>query len=181
MSTLPSKQTAVIAGPDREFMVTHDMPLITLDPDTILVKTIAVALNPVDTKLFGDFVSPGVTFGFDVAGVIVAIGSAVKKDLKIGERVCGSAAGMDRERPSGGAFVEYAALLGDMCLRIPDSMSFEEASTLGTAINSSALAIFLSSKLPWELLEKPAEKAQPVLVYGGSTAVGTMTIQMLKL
>lgn len=178
---LPATQTAVIAGPDREFLVAHDIPLVKLEPVTVLVKTHAVALNPVDTKLSGDFVTPGVTFGFDVAGVVVAIGSAVTKNIKIGDRVCGSAGGMDKEHPSGGAFAEYTALLGDMCMKIPDDMSFEDAATIGTALNSAALALFWSLKLPWTLVGNPTEKPFPVLVYGGSTSVGTMAIQLLKL
>jgi len=180
VTTIPEKQTAVIAGPDREFMVTHDHPVTDIIPESIIIKVIAVALNPVDTKLSGDFVVPGVTFGFDAAGIVLKIGSNVKKNLKIGDRVCGAAGGMDWERPAGGAFVEYAGLIGDMCFVIPDSVSFEDASTFGTAINTAALAIFFSNKISPELLRTPAEKGFPVLVYGGSTAVGTTTIQLLK-
>ncbi|THY86247.1 putative alcohol dehydrogenase [Aureobasidium pullulans] len=177
---IPLTQKAIIAGPDRNFTVVHDAPVIDLAPNAILVKVHAVALNPVDTKLTGDFVTPGAIFGFDCAGTVVAVGSAVRKRWVIGERVCGSACGMDPERPSGGAFAEYTALPGELALRIPDYMSFEDAATLPTALNTTVLAVFWSMNIPMSLIDKPAEKSFPILVYGGSTSVGTMVIQMLK-
>lgn len=177
---IPQTQKAIVAGPDRNFTTVHDQPVTDLDANAILIKVHAVALNLVDTKLTGDFVTPGAIFGFDCAGTVVAVGSAVRKHWTIGERVCGSACGMDPERPSGGAFAEYTLLPGELALRIPDYMSFETATTLPTAINTTVLAIFWSMNIPMSLIDKPAEKSFPILVYGGSTSVGTMVIQILK-
>jgi NADPH:quinone reductase-like Zn-dependent oxidoreductase len=181
LPVLPKTQSAVVANDDREFCVIHDLPVIECEDDMIVVKTAAVALNPVDTKLHDQMVTPGVSFGFDCAGTVVAIGSKVKRDVKIGDRLCGAAAGMDETRPAGGAFTEYAAMAGDLTMRIPDEMSFEDACTVGTALNSAAMVLFYSFGLPWSLVEKPSEKAFPVLVYGGSSAVGTMAIQLLRM
>ena len=177
---IPQTQKAIVAGPDKNFTIVHDQPVTHLEPNAILIKVHAVALNPVDTKLTGDFVTQGAIFGFDCAGTVVAVGSAVRKRWAIGERVCGSACGMDPERPSGGAFAEYTLLPGELALRIPDYMSFETATTLPTAINTTVLAVFWSMKIPMSLIDKPAEKSFPILVYGGSTSVGTMVIQLLK-
>lgn len=178
---LPKTQTAVVGSEDREFCIVHDLPVIECEDDMVIIKTHAVALNPVDTKLHDDMVTPGVSFGFDCAGTIVAVGSKVKREIHIGDRVCGAACGMDKTRASGGAFTEYAALGGDLLLKIPDNMSFEDACTMGTALNSTAMVLFHSFGLPWTLVEKPSEKAFPVLVYGGSSAVGTMAIQILRM
>ena len=178
---LPSTQTALIAGPNGEFIISHDVPVIDLEPDAVIIRTAAVALNPVDTKMLGDFVVPGAIFGFDCAGTVVAVGSAVKKDLKIGDRVCGSADGMSRSRPLGGAFAQYVSLPGDLAVKIPDDLSFEAAAAYGTALASTCMALFYSLKIPTKFLEKPAETPFPVLVYGGSTSTGTMAIQLLKM
>jgi NADPH:quinone reductase-like Zn-dependent oxidoreductase len=180
-ASLPKTQKAIIAGEDRQPKVVFDQPVLPLAPNAIIIKVHAVALNPVDTKLSGPFVTPGVIFGFDCSGTVVAVGSDVKKNWQIGDRALGSACGMDPTQPSGGAFTEYTALPGDMALRIPDSMSFEDAATLPTAINTSVLALFWSMKIPMSLIDTPAEKPFPVLVYGGSTSVGGMAIQILKL
>ena len=177
---LPSTQTAVVAGPTGEFVISHDVPVVELEPDAVIIKTAAVALNPADTKMVGDFVVPGAIFGFDCAGTIVAVGSAVKKDLVIGDRVCGSADGMSRLRPLGGGFAQYASLPGDMALKIPDNVTSEAAAAYGTALASAGMALFYSLKIPAKLLEEPAKVPFPVLVYGGSTSTGTMAIQLLK-
>ena len=177
---LPSTQTAIVAGPAGEFVISHDVPVIDLEPDAVIIKTVVVALNPADTKMVGDFVVPGAIFGFDCAGTVVAVGSAVKKDLAIGDRVCGSADGMSRLRPLGGGFAQYVSLPGDMALKIPNNVTSEAAAAYGTALASAGIALFYSLKIPAKLLEEPAKVPFPVLVYGGSTSTGTMAIQLLK-
>lgn len=177
--TIPPTQRAIIAGQDGDFKISNDVLVAELEPHLILIKNVAVALNPVDTKLVGDFVRPGVMFGFDCAGFVVAVGSAVERDIKPGDRVCGSADGMNHNRPSGGAFAEYVTLHSQLALKIPESLSFEAAAALGTAIASSAMALFWSLQIPASLTTTP-EEALHVLVYGGSSSTGTMVIQLIK-
>lgn len=82
--------------------------------------------------------------------------------------------------PRVGAYAEYVGGTDVGVLKIPDYMSFEEAATLGTGIGTAGLALFHSLKIPgWPT--KPASEAQTVLVWGGSTATGTLVIQLLKL
>ncbi|EEA21216.1 hypothetical protein TMatcc_009383 [Talaromyces marneffei ATCC 18224] len=180
---IPRHQTAIIADPSGNFAVSDSTNVPNLEPDEILIKTSAVALNPVDTKLVGGFVTPGCVFGFDCAGVVVAIGSDVHKDLKVGDRVCGSASGMNKEKPLGGAFAEYVKLVGDLTFKVPDNMSMESAAALGTAIASACMVLFWSLGWPVDLLDgkKPEEPLPPVLVYGGSTTTGTMMLQLLHI
>lgn len=180
-STLPTTQTAVIAGPSGDYFVSDNCPVIGVEDETIIIKTGAVALNPVDTKMLGDFITPGAIFGFDCAGTIVAIGSKVTADIKVGDRVCGSADGMSGQRPLGGAFAQYVSLPGALALKIPDAMTFEEAAALGTGLASAGMALFYSLGLDPKLLEKPTTEPFPVLVYGGASATGTMAIQLLTL
>lgn len=178
--SIPKTQKAIIAGDNLDFLISSNVPVASLEPDLILIKTVAIGLNPVDTKLIGEgFVTPGVTYGFDCAGTIVAIGANVKRDFKIGDRVCGSADGMNAARPSGGAFAEYVTLHAKLALKIPDALSFQEASSLGTAIASGAMALFWSLKIPASL-SSPPEEPLHILVYGGSSSTGTMAIQLIK-
>jgi NADPH:quinone reductase-like Zn-dependent oxidoreductase len=63
--------------------------------------------------------------------------------------------------------------------KIPENMSFEEAATFGVGITTVAQTLYMTFKLP--LPAKPAEKPFPILIYGGSTATGTIAIQYAKL
>ncbi|KAK6062548.1 zinc-binding dehydrogenase family [Seiridium cupressi] len=190
--TIPKTQTAIIAGATGEFEVSTSMPVPELGSEEILVKSQAVALNPVDTKLVGDFITPGCIFGFDCAGIIVAIGEGVKKDFKIGDRVCGCASGMNKEKPLAGAFAEYIKFPGDLTLKVPDNMSIEEAAAMGTAIASASMVLFWSLGMPLGILDAVSQTQQDApqhektplptfLVYGGSTSTGTMMLQLLRL
>lgn len=78
-----------------------------------------------------------------------------------------------------GAFAEHIAAKGDLQLKIPDYMSFEEAATLGAGMITVGKGLYESLDLPWP--DDPPMKSFPVLVYGGSTATGTLAIQFAKL
>jgi len=82
--------------------------------------------------------------------------------------------------PCVGAFAEYVGATDVVLMKIPDHISFEAAASLGTGLGTVGLALFHSLKVPG-YPTKPATEATTVLVYGGSTASGTIAIQLLKL
>lgn len=90
---------------------------------------------------------------------------------------------MNRFKPQGGGFAEYALLDNVLALKIPDHMSFEEAATLGTALASALMTLFWALKWPISIMDQDKRDDTPrvpVLVYGGSTSTGTMMLQFLK-
>ena len=64
-------------------------------------------------------------------------------------------------------------------IKIPDSLSFEDAATLGVGLSTTAQALYQDLKLP--LPTSPATEKTYLLIYGGSTATGTLAIQFAKL
>lgn len=100
--------------------------------------------------------------------------------VKLGDRVCGAADGMEPLRPQSGAFAEYVSIDGTMVLQMADDMSYQVGAGMPLRIATSVMAIFHSLGLPLELLKKPAEKPFDILVYGGATSTGTCAIQILK-
>jgi NADPH:quinone reductase-like Zn-dependent oxidoreductase len=81
-----------------------------------------------------------------------------------------------------GTFAEYIVVKGDIAMRIPPNISFEDASSLGGGIATVALALYryLELSIPTLPIEKKSD-GRPILIYGGSTATGTLAIQFAKL
>lgn len=192
--SLPQRQTAVVAEGSGKLTIKHDIPISPLADDMVIVKTTAVAINPADAKMLDYSPAVGAIHGYDFAGIVVALGAdaLAAGRLSVGDRVAGLVHGMNKLKPDVGAFAEYVGAYGDLLLKIPDHMSFEEAATLGTGTATAALGLFHELRVPAsleqlqdhqsvkdEVLEAPEDK-EFVLVAGGSTATGTRALQLLK-
>ena len=68
-------------------------------------------------------------------------------------------------------------------MHIPPQMSFEEAATLGCGVGTIALGLYKYLELPMLSLPLEEKKADGpfILIYGGSSATGTLAIQFAKL
>lgn len=158
-------------------------PLPRLRDDYILVKPVAVALNPTDWKhVKYNMAAEDGLIGCDFAGTVEEVGPAVTKKWKVGDRVCGVAHGGNSYQPEDGAFAEYIVAKGDLQIRIPDSMSYEQAATIGLGATTVGQGLYqkaLHLALPW----KPVTGSQKpnVLIYGGSTSIGSLGIQYAKM
>lgn len=64
--------------------------------------------------------------------------------------------------------------------KIPENLTFQEAATLGVGITSVGQGLYMTLKLPLPG-QKPLEDPPFILIYGGSTATGTLAIQYAKL
>lgn len=157
--------------------VRDDVPLPTLEKDQILIRTEAVAVNPSDTKMRGDYATLGGVLGTDYAGTIVALGPEVT-GVEVGDRVCGAQHAMNANTPLRGSFGEYNISAGKIWLKLPASIITEGGATFGAGISTAGLALKL---LGLPLPDAPVEKPAHVLVYGGSTATATIAIQLLRL
>ncbi|KAF4627057.1 hypothetical protein G7Y89_g11096 [Cudoniella acicularis] len=198
---LPSSQRAVQQGDDGRPLLVSEAAIPSLPPGFVLVKTFAVALNPADYKILKNFPIPGAYIGTDFSGTVVQVADDVKSNpLKPGTMVCGAAFGFaPAPRQANGAFAEYVRTPADLLMRVPSSnpsdpsspdegvMGLLQAATLGTAISACLLALWSPDALGLpgtpDTPDAPnlSEKPVPVLVYGGSTATGTIAVQLLKL
>lgn len=178
---LPKVQTALVGTAEGTLAISREAGMPRIEPDTVIVRSMAISVNPVDTKMVGPYVTAGAISGCDFAGTVVAAGAEADKDnIKIGDRVCGAVMGMNPLEPSVGAFASYVGAHANGLLRLPPSMSFATGAALGTSFMTAGLALFKSLALPGDPLH-PSPRPIPVLVYGGSTATGTAAIQLLAL
>ena len=64
-------------------------------------------------------------------------------------------------------------------LQIPDGMEYEEACTLGVSVTTVGQGLYQSLGLP--LPGSDIKAGYPILIYGGSTATGSLAIQYARL
>lgn len=175
--TLQGSQRAVVINDNGEIVIWDDAPCPALAPDQFYMRTDAVAVNPSDAKMQGDFATPFGILGTDYAGKVIAVGSDVKV-IAVGDRICGAQHAMNARTPDCGAFRQYNVSAGGIWLKLPASMSTEGGASLGTGISTAGLAI---KQLGLPLPNAPLAKPVQVLVYGGSTATATLAMQLLRL
>lgn len=174
------KMKAVIAQNKTPTLVS-DKPVPKLRDDYILVKTVAVALNPTDWKhATFNLAAEGGLLGCDFAGIVEEVGSKVTKKWQKGERIAGVAHGGNLVQPEDGAFAEHILAKGDIQVKIPDSLSFEDASTLTLGATTVMQGLYQKA-LKLNLPDNPVKGNVPLLIYGGSTATGSLGIQYAKL
>jgi NADPH2:quinone reductase len=133
----------------------------------VLIDVKAIGVNPVDTYIRAGIypVVPQLPYtpGLDAAGVILAVGPAVKH-RKIGERVyCfGSETG---------CYAEQALCKEAQVYPLPDNVSFVAGAALGVPYPTAWFALFYRAHaLPGETL----------LIHGASGAVGLAALQIAK-
>lgn len=68
---------------------------------------------------------------------------------------------------------------GDIAMKIPSHMSFADASTLPSGVSTVALGLYKHIGLP--LPPATVTESSWLLIYGGSSATGTLAIQFAKL
>jgi len=152
----------------------------------IVVKNRAVAINPLDwvIQVAGNIVFRWITYpsvlGEDLAGEVVEVGKTVTR-FKVGDRVLGHAVGTDKDRnsPAEGAFQSYTVLLAHMAAPIPGAMPYENAAVLPLALSTAACGLFQKDHLALHYPSAtPTPTGKTLLVWGGSTSVGSNAIQL---
>ncbi|KAJ6822372.1 2-methylene-furan-3-one reductase [Iris pallida] len=143
--------------------------------DQVLLKVVAAAINPVDFKRrqgkFKATDSPLPTVpGYDVAGVVVKVGSQVK-GLKEGDEVYGNINEKALEFPKQfGSIAEYTAVEEKLLAIKPKNLDFAQAAGLPLAIETAMQG-----------LEKAGfSSGNSILVLGGAGGVGSLVVQLAK-
>ena len=143
-------------------------------PDTVLVRAKATSVNPVDWKVREGYLQgafphhlPIIT-GWDVAGVVEAVGPAVRTGLKVGDEVFGY---VRRDDLAFGTAAELVPAPERTVARKPAGVSFEEAASL-------PLAGMTAYQCLVEALDvHPGER---VLIHAASGGVGHLAVQIAK-
>ena len=123
----------------------------------------------------------GSTLGGDFSGTIAAVGASIKKPWNIGDRVLGWVVGNNVARKDNGGFAEYCVVDAELCIRIPDGMSDEEAASPPAGIATAGMGVLMKHDIPLPGEGQSGAGSETMLVYGGTSATGTIAIQTGKL
>ncbi len=156
-----------------EALLDVELPAPQPGPRDLLVRVMAISVNPVDTKIRRN-VSPGAgeakVLGWDVAGEVLEVGAEVRQ-FHPGDKVFYAGA-IDRAGANSELHVVDERIVG----RMPGSLDFARAAALPlTAITA------------WELLferlgvrEGKGDERQSLLVIGAAGGVGSILVQLAR-
>jgi NADPH:quinone reductase-like Zn-dependent oxidoreductase len=148
-----------------------DAPAPELQEGDVMIQVHSAGVNPVDARIReGDFKAflryrLPIVLGCDVAGVVVGVGSRVRR-FELGDEVYA--------RPADqriGTFAELIAVNEDDVAMKPKTLTMEEAASIP-----------LVGVTAWQALIERAnlQRGQKVLIHAGSGGVGTFAIQLAK-
>lgn len=136
----------------------------------LLVRVRAAGVNPVDWKVRDGSIAAFAakrpyTPGYDVSGVVEAVGEGVTK-FKPGDQVFAMLA-----LPKGGGYAQFALVPENDAARKPDAVD-----------HNSAAATPLAALTAWQAIVDVAkvQEGQTVLIHGGAGGVGHFAVQIAK-
>lgn len=178
ISSAPVMKAIVYTEP-RQTRLVHDRPMPTIREDTVIVKVVAVALNPTDWQHVAmGMAKEGCLLGVDYAGTVEESNSP---EWRRGDRIAGFVHGGNASNIEDGSFADYVVAPLATAMRIPENVSFAEAATLGCGVTTVGQGIFepdygLGLNLPPNRTKIP----ETLLIHGGSSATGSLGIQFAK-
>jgi NADPH:quinone reductase-like Zn-dependent oxidoreductase len=143
-------------------------------PDTVLVRARATSVNPVDYKVREGYLRGAfphhlpIIPGWDVAGVVEAVGPAVRTGLEVGDEVYGY---VRRDDVCFGTAAELVPAPERTVVRRPVNVSFEEAAAVPLAGGTAYQALV-------ETLD--VRRGDRVLIHAASGGVGHFAVQIAK-
>lgn len=148
-----------------------DIPRPTLGPDDMLVEVHAVGLNPIDNMITTGMFKPVLKFqlpatmGSDLAGVVVEVGSRVKR-FKKGDAVFASLFDLGL-----GSLAEFAVVPERVAALKPSNLDFVQAASIP-----------MVGLTAWQALKERAQiqKGQKVFIPAGAGGIGSIAIQLAK-
>jgi len=156
-----------------EVLKIDDVPVPQVKPEQVLIKVVAAGVNPVDWKIREGYLSAvfkhnfPVILGWDMAGTIETVGTAVKGFVPGDKVYCYSR--MDAIQY--GTYAEYGLANANAVTRIPGNMDFYTAATIPLTSLTARQGLVDVAQL---------SVGEKLFVANGSGGVGGFAIQIAK-
>ncbi|KAI9712039.1 MAG: hypothetical protein M1820_001748 [Bogoriella megaspora] len=177
-------QAAWLTGPKEKPLKVDSAPDAKPGPGEVVIQNAAVAINPVDWKIqdLGLFLTEYPSLlGSDSAGTIYEVGPGVTH-LKKGDRVIAHTSFLLAFNTANASFQSHPLAPANVVSPIPSSLPFTQAAVLPLAISTATHGLYGQLGLPLppasaSEASKPGS-AGTLVVWGGSTSVGSVGIQL---
>ena len=165
---MPSKMKAIVmdkfGSPDVLHLGTVERPAP--DDTQVLIQVAATSVNRPDiVQREGNYPPPpgeSDVLGLEIAGTVIELGKDVT-DWRLGDRVVALV--------GGGGYAQFAIAYADHLIRIPESMSFQEAACICETYITAYLNLFRIAGL---------RNGQSVLLHGGGGGVNTAAVHICR-
>lgn len=151
---------------DENALKLGDVPEPSIKPDEILIRVRAAGVNRADILQRQGFYPPppgaSEIIGMEVAGEVVAVGASVK-GWKVGDRAMALI--------PGGGYAEKAVAHYGSAMKIPATLTFEEAAGIPEVFLTVFLNFFMLAGI---------KRGETGLIHGGGSGIGTASILLLK-
>ncbi|KAF7542667.1 hypothetical protein G7Z17_g11377 [Cylindrodendrum hubeiense] len=182
-----SNKAAYLTRPDGSPIAVLSAPVPKPGPNEVLIRTHAVAINPVDSvkqvvgKMMFSWLEYPLILGSDVAGEVIETGPGSR--FQKGDRVIALALGMDKrgKGSSEGGFQETMVARDSLTAKIPDNVSFADAVVVPLGACTAACGLFQKDQLalePLHVRKGRVHTGKTVLIWGASTSVGNNAVQL---
>lgn len=152
-------------------------------PGEVMVKVAFSAVIPLDTYIsdYGRLVNGEypVVLGFNLSGVVEAVGSGVD-GLQTRDKVCAFATAGSKGR----GLQEYAIVQSSTCAKLPYDYSLEAAATIPDNFITAFYTLFDCLELTpptFPISVPPPHADTPILIYGAGATSGQYAVQLLAL
>lgn len=176
----PHNRAAWLMKKQDDSFVVNDAPYNAPEAHELVIKTMAVAINPADVILqkVGIMIdSYPAILGCDAAGIVEEVGSAIT-DFKPGDRVIGQAQPLPGGIYKHSGFQQYVVLRMPLIAKVPDSTSWTEGVVLPLGVNTAASCLFQEGTLGLEMPPGQGSKGKTLLIWGASSSVGSCGVQL---
>lgn len=157
---------------DGNLFQNYEIMLPKLEEMDVIVKNLAVSINPVDTKLrqSGRSLSQPHVLGFDSVGIITELGSKVT-DFSLGDRVL--FAGTTKRY---GSLSQYQVVDARIMAKLPQEIPTDEAAALPLTFITAYEMLFQQM----DLIPSENGNQGTILIINGAGGVGSIAIQLAK-
>ncbi|KAH7026864.1 putative alcohol dehydrogenase [Macrophomina phaseolina] len=195
--TAPTNRAAYLTHEQAYPLSVREAPFPALEPNQVIIKTAAIAVNPVDYVIQDQsipFPAPYYPWipGHDVAGTVT---HTTHPAYPAGTRVLGLALAFDSKDAGAAGFQAYVKLSPPFIARLPDGVSFEEACVLPLATATACAGLFEEANLGLQYPSAAAAAAREagaraegegegegergvVVVWGAASSVGSSAVQL---